>query len=235
MIPRSSFARTLQHASQRSCGLRLPRLIPQPRSLCLPVANATAAPATTFSFTVPQSRPFSTTDDSNSSISTTSSATATATTTATDVDTSTLLDAFRDPLSRQDRTEQKVGRPWSVRELRRKSFDDLHKLWYVLYMERNMLMTEQVLSRRNQIAMIQPERLGKVQKSFGAIRQVLGERKRERISNKLAELAERRMNDREVFDGDTDEISMADFDDEGAEEDEKEEEEESVEKESQKV
>jgi len=63
----------------------------------------------------------------------------------------------------------------------------------------------------------------------------LGERKRERISNKLAELAERRMNDREVFDGDTDEISMADFDDEGAEEDEKEEEEESVEKESQKV
>ena len=46
-----------------------------------------------------------------------------------------------------------------------------------------MLLTEQQLSRRKQIIFPQPERLHKVRKSMGAIRQVLGERKRERIAN----------------------------------------------------
>jgi large subunit ribosomal protein L47 len=84
-----------------------------------------------------------------------------------------------------------VGRPWSVAELRRKSYEDLHKLWYVLYMERNMLLTEQQLSRRRQIRFPQPQRIKKVQKSMQGIKQVLGERKRLKISNynsnKLAE------------------------------------------------
>ena len=44
-----------------------------------------------------------------------------------------------------------------------------------------MLLTEQQLSRRRQIVFPQPERFKKVRKSMGAIRQVLGERKRERI------------------------------------------------------
>lgn len=52
----------------------------------------------------------------------------------------------------------------------------------VLYKERNMLLTEQQISRRRGLVFPQPERMTKVQKSMGAIRQVLGERKREKIA-----------------------------------------------------
>lgn len=45
-----------------------------------------------------------------------------------------------------------------------------------------MLFTEQQLSRRRGIAFPQPERIKKVRKSMGAIKQVLGERKRDHLS-----------------------------------------------------
>lgn len=34
-----------------------------------------------------------------------------------------------------------IGRPWSVQELRNKSWDDLHKLWWVCVKERNRIAT----------------------------------------------------------------------------------------------
>ena len=92
------------------------------------------------------------------------------------------LEEFRDPVTMQARAAEPVGRSWSVKELRRKSYDDLHKLWYVLYKEKNMLLTERQLSRRRQVRFPQPERFKKVQKSMQAIKQVLGERKRSAIA-----------------------------------------------------
>lgn len=48
-----------------------------------------------------------------------------------------------------------------------------------------MLLTEQQLSRRRQLIFPQPERFQKVQKSMGAIRQVLGERKQKAVAAHL--------------------------------------------------
>ena len=59
-----------------------------------------------------------------------------------------------------------------------------------------MLLTEQQLSRRKGIIFPQPERQKKVRKSMGAIKQVLGERKREKLSG----LALAQMNESEKMD-----------------------------------
>ena len=71
-----------------------------------------------------------------------------------------------------------TGRSWTAADLRRKSFDDLHKLWYVLYKERNLLLSERERARRNSRP-IQPKeetRYLKVKRSMGAIKFVLSER-----------------------------------------------------------
>uniref|UniRef100_A0A8C8CQP6 Large ribosomal subunit protein uL29m n=1 Tax=Oncorhynchus tshawytscha TaxID=74940 RepID=A0A8C8CQP6_ONCTS len=56
----------------------------------------------------------------------------------------------------------KSGAPWIAKQLRTKSNEDVHKLWYVLLKEKNMLLTTEQESKRQRIQMPSPERLKKV-------------------------------------------------------------------------
>lgn len=71
-----------------------------------------------------------------------------------------------------------TGRRWRAGELRAKSNEDLHKLWYVLLKQRNMLLTLRHEAKRQGVPMPSPTRLHKVQKSMAAIKAVIGEREK---------------------------------------------------------
>lgn len=69
-----------------------------------------------------------------------------------------------------------VGRPWRVDELRIKSNEDLHKLWYVLLKERNMLLTTEEYHKEEYKEFPRPERIDKVEESMENILMVVKER-----------------------------------------------------------
>jgi len=73
------------------------------------------------------------------------------------------------------------GRPWTARELRRKSFQDLHVLWYVLARERNLLATQrQTVARygmKDRTRFSYPDLDLKCRTSMARIKQVLNERR----------------------------------------------------------
>uniref|UniRef100_A0A7N0V4J6 Large ribosomal subunit protein uL29m n=1 Tax=Kalanchoe fedtschenkoi TaxID=63787 RepID=A0A7N0V4J6_KALFE len=68
------------------------------------------------------------------------------------------------------------GRSWKASELRLKSWDDLHKLWYVLLKEKNMLMTQRQMLQSQNLRFPNPERLPKVKVSMCRLKHVLTER-----------------------------------------------------------
>ncbi|KAG0281354.1 54S ribosomal protein L4 mitochondrial [Linnemannia exigua] len=73
-----------------------------------------------------------------------------------------------------------TGRAWRASELRVKSFDDLHKLWYVLLKERNVLAAQKEDARRFHISKQYFSNKGrqvKCQKSMARIKFVLNERR----------------------------------------------------------
>jgi len=73
----------------------------------------------------------------------------------------------------------KAGRPWKAHELRLKSFDDLHKLWFILLKEKNLLLThKERLDKIKQLSQYSRtrSRLRKVSQSMARILTVLTER-----------------------------------------------------------
>lgn len=75
-------------------------------------------------------------------------------------------------------TEEKVkhGRPWTLDELRIKSNADLHKLWYILHKERNMLLTMEEVYKQKEVPMPSHERIAKVDESMENVLSVVEER-----------------------------------------------------------
>ncbi|KAB1202457.1 39S ribosomal protein L47, mitochondrial [Morella rubra] len=87
-----------------------------------------------------------------------------------------LEEFFEADRSTEDDKPVVYGRSWKASELRLKSWDDLHKLWYVLLKEKNMLMTQRQMLHAQNLRFPNPERVPKVRKSMCRIKQVLTER-----------------------------------------------------------
>jgi large subunit ribosomal protein L47 len=68
------------------------------------------------------------------------------------------------------------GRAWTATDLRSKSWDDLHALWYVLLKERARLAASADASRAARSRPANPARAAKVRKSMARIKLVLSER-----------------------------------------------------------
>eukprot|EP01017_Pseudomicrothorax_dubius_P009251 TRINITY_DN1310_c0_g1_i4.p2 TRINITY_DN1310_c0_g1~~TRINITY_DN1310_c0_g1_i4.p2 ORF type:complete len:299 (-),score=89.76 TRINITY_DN1310_c0_g1_i4:1321-2217(-) len=82
----------------------------------------------------------------------------------------------------QKMTEQKkkisMGRAWKAEELRLKSTEDLHRLWYVLLKEKNLILSDNVLKRKIFGSIGQQGRYGKVKRSMARLLTVITERER---------------------------------------------------------
>jgi len=85
---------------------------------------------------------------------------------------------FFDDKSHWGANRIRVGRGWNLEELRLKSNQDLHKLWYVLLKERNMLLTTEHAYKTKQETMPNEERLDKVEESMENLESVVRERNR---------------------------------------------------------
>ncbi|XP_065196701.1 uncharacterized protein LOC135828184 [Sycon ciliatum] len=86
------------------------------------------------------------------------------------------LEEFFPDLSQHPNERNRSGRAWDVTDLRLKSDTDLHKLWYVLLKERNMLDTLKWSARRLRVEMPGQERFWKIEESMDNLRKVLLER-----------------------------------------------------------
>jgi large subunit ribosomal protein L47 len=87
----------------------------------------------------------------------------------------TLMEFF-DAKNNWGENEVKHGRSWQLPELRIKSNTDLHKIWYILLKEKNMLLTMEHECREEHRLFPSPERLEKVKESMSNLESVVRER-----------------------------------------------------------
>lgn len=83
---------------------------------------------------------------------------------------------FFEPKDNWGAEEVRAGKSWSKDELRIKSNTDLHKLWYVLLKERNMLLTMEQAAKDEVELFPNPERIDKVKESMSNLEAVVRER-----------------------------------------------------------
>ena len=74
-------------------------------------------------------------------------------------------------------SESKVGRAWKATELRLKSFDDLHKLWYVLLKEKLALKSDIQFAKKTGNRFYGSKNLVKIKVSMARLLTVINERK----------------------------------------------------------
>ena len=86
------------------------------------------------------------------------------------------LEEFFDDPKNWGEEKVKSGASWTCQQLRNKSNEDLHKLWYVLLKERNMLLPLEQEAKRQRLPMPSPERLEKVVDFMDAVDKVVQER-----------------------------------------------------------
>jgi len=86
------------------------------------------------------------------------------------------LNEFFETEKNRGATKVWVGRSWRQDELRQKSNEDLHKLWYILLKERNMLLTMEHAYKEEYVAMPNQERIDKVEESMENLEEVVRER-----------------------------------------------------------
>lgn len=107
-----------------------------------------------------------------------------------------LMEFFEDPKNWGE-MEVKCGRAWTVDELRIKSNTDLHKLWYILLKERNMLLTMELECNEKMEMFPNPERLDKVDISMENLEAVVRERNRAYHLLEIGETGEARSETRD--------------------------------------
>lgn len=101
-----------------------------------------------------------------------------------------LMEFFEDKKNLGE-NEVKHGRAWNKDELRIKSNSDLHKLWFVLLKERNMLLTMEHECNEKMELFPSPERLDKVNESMTNLEEVVRERNRAYFELETGETGER--------------------------------------------
>lgn len=100
---------------------------------------------------------------------------------------------FFEPEKNWGATEIRSGRSWKLEELRIKSNSDLHKLWFVLLKEHNMLLTMEQAAKDAVELFPSPERIDKVQESMRNVEEVVRERNRAYHALETGESGERKM------------------------------------------